>query len=348
MLKPRYVFSLIICCSTVLAVLQVTPQSGAQRRRRGGVPSSTQPKPSPAPRATPAPTPIPKCKERQPLNSLVKSEMTNEQKHNAWIGKKVVLLSTQTDEAFHAEGKPRQVLPKAQYIGKTGTVVGIIKDKEGYMKDWSKLTIELDGSRERIVADDPDYVGFLEEMEIATKYVRRTFYARGEIDLLKNWKPGMTSEEARGQRISVKNTQPLTAVAVNWGERTYARVKPFIFTFKTADGQEGVLDEGGIFDERFHENKGVFTLSAYLSPGSFYADNPRTLCAGWPAQVWELIEREEVAIGMTVDMVALACKRVFRQVVQLSLTNPEQSGTIYSACGRKVLIRNDTVANVEW
>lgn len=216
------------------------------------------------------------------------------------------------------------------------------------MKDWSKLVVELDGSGEKIVAGSNEYVGFLEELEVAKKYVGRTFYARGALQLVRNFKLAMTYDEARAQRIDVKNTQPLTVVSVNWGGREYGQVKPLVFTFRTGDGQEGVYDEGGIFDEQFYENKGVYTLSAYLSPGGFYAENPRTLCTGWPAQVWELIEREEVAIGMTTDMVALACKRVVRQVVHLSLTNPEQTGTVYSACGRKILVRADAVANVEW
>lgn len=242
-------------------------------------------------------------------------------------------------EGFHREGKlsgdAQEIELSKSYVGKTGIIRDVVEDKEehkgGGHTITTKYVIVLDGSGERILADTGS-VGFFSEMEVLRNYIGRPVWAKGKIELIKDFVLGMTDDQIEARTFSVNNIQKLIVTRAEWGNY-FCDV---FLCFTTERGQEGCLFPSSCrFSSVFNERR------IYLQ--HFYVEDPHRKFPDWSKTVWGLIENEEVAIGMTEDMVKLACRRLGKFGTVLSLTDPSDSGVIYEGCGRKFLIAGGKV-----
>ena len=232
-------------------------------------------------------------------------KMTDEEKLRMWKNpEKVILLPNKYLQDSDSWGvhlwdskleKMRfdNLLPGAKYIGKTGIIV---EPKPSSRNPW--FYILLDDTNETVKTDDEECVGFLSEMEIAQTYIGKHFWAKGSIRM---------RDVARDEEVFIPNLTKLTVSRIEWGHPgIFAR---FSVYFKTPEGREllqttpnGVAYVPMGFLRQYYFERVPYPITTYL-----YPKDPRELFPGWSKTIWQLIEKGEVAIGMTSDMAQLAC-----------------------------------------
>jgi hypothetical protein len=269
-----------------------------------------------------------------------------------WKGQKVILL-TDTDEPVPyvrpvTEGErfseisakdqaqlldqyrvsvPSERQPKSHYV-ETGVVVdarnGDYKDGSGALVGYSEFLVALDGSGEKVVVRQDYSLGFFAEMEIAKSLIGKSLWKKGYWpEYIENW----------------KNTQKLTVSRAEWYKGKAAWDCSSIYLcFKADQGKDQCLEpcaffgneRGGYIDPRFH-SPGNGYRRPFLNDSLFFFEDPHKTYSRWPAGIWALIENREVAIGMTEEMVKVACgDDGYRRLG--AMISPSNVGTIYEGC----------------
>jgi hypothetical protein len=242
------------------------------------------------------------------LRDSEEQEMTGEENIAGWKGEKVIFLpypvyETHTVEHFgvcsaatyfHLASNPSEKLLTRDYVGRTGTIKEA--KKVGYRV---KLRIVLDESGEEIIGCGEGPLGFFSELKAAKQMVGRTMWAKGGLNLVTDFDP--ETPRNTGKTSWVKNTKRVLVTKVEWGSER----DPIHFFVRTDDGLEGFIFYFGTtrvsFDDRF-------CFAPCRSPELlFFNEDPRTQYTEWSDAIWELIENGEVAVGMTEEMVRLAC-----------------------------------------
>lgn len=303
-------------------------------------------------------------------------EMTIDEKLKFWKGQKVIILPFLEDpkscyppgpcsqlrrynesEGFNEISKVTRAefykpyfehgLRSDAYALKTGAIVAarvrVVDNGFGGGDPRMEWLINLDGSTEKVVARSGpnEIVGFFAELESAKALIGRSLWIRG--------KPRWDLDPP----IEVKNTQRVTVTRAEWKALKFgARYASgsILLCVKTDIGKEScILDDygyveprlqGGYFDPRFQWDP--YRNFPYLRDEAFYFEDPHKKFPKWSKQIWELIEDQEIAIGMTEDQARVACgANLSRAGVVLS--SPDGSGVIYSCGGRKYLINNGKV-----
>lgn len=293
--------------------------------------------------------------EFMPQTNSAKQEKTEAEKLAEKLarlkGEKVTILGTKPLQCLSAssddktslfysyEDKEREHrLPLNKYAGQTGVILEAKRVRE------VDIVIQLDKTVEKIVAEDDKGLGFHSELEAAKRLVGRSLWAKSEYNTITP-----TSDPCRyfskDERLPLKKLQKVTVTRVEFGDYE----QPIIFFARTDDGREGQvypLHKKTYFDEKFHELKNYSGASYYSE--EFLLDDPRKLHPTWSAAVWKLIENGEVAIGMTEEMVKLACVnsmvggKLQEDGFVLSLSGSEIS-TIYKCSGKRFLIEKGKV-----
>jgi hypothetical protein len=233
-------------------------------------------------------------------------------------GEKVTILGTQplhcpatpSDEKvklfYSADDREQEHrLPLNKYAGQTGIIVDA--KRVGKVTSLTSVTndivIQLDKAEGRIVAKDESGLGFHSELESAKELTGKSLWTKSKYTTL-----APTSDSCKyfseDQRLRIKKLQKLTVIRVEFGDYEH----PVIIFAKTDDGQEGQIypfQKNTFYDEKFHG------LSKYSYPDyfsrTFLFEDPRKTHPSWGNAIWKLIEEGEVAIGMTEEMVKLAC-----------------------------------------
>ena len=273
--------------------------------------------------ATPAPT-TPAATTALPAEDPSVPQMTDEQKTDTWKGERVVLLRDSLDfihEIYTCYNDRK--LPADQYAGKSGSVIALRPDHPGSEKPL--LAVALDGTAEKIAFCVPSHLGFVTELEAARAYVGKTVWNKGKIRLSTDCSSFQQHEKTA---FDVPNAQPLEVVAAEWGTDD----RPVLLTLRTATGQQGCYYSNAHFLARFAI--GSHQERPYMN--RFYSQDPRKQHAQWPAATWALIEKGQVAIGMTQKMAEVACGENLVEVG--AVLSPTGSATIYQGCGTKFLV----------
>jgi hypothetical protein len=273
--------------------------------------------------ATPALT-APAATAAFPAEDPSMRQMTDEQKMDTWKGERVVLLPPSLDfvhDIYTCYNDPK--LPANQYAGKSGSVIELRPAHPGSEKPI--LAVALDGTGEKIAFCVPNSLGFATELEAARAYVGKTVWNKGRIRLSIDCSSFQQQEKTA---FDVSNAAPLEVVAAKWGTDD----RPVLLTFRTATGQQGCFYSNAHFLARFAI--GSHQERPYMN--RFYSQDPRKQHPEWPATAWTLIEKGQVAIGMTHEMAEVACGENLVEVgAVLSATG---SATIYQGCGTKFLV----------
>jgi hypothetical protein len=147
------------------------------------------------------------------------------------------------------------------------------------------------------------------------------------------------------QRLRIKKLQRLSVTRVEFGDYE----QPVIIFAKIENGQEGQIypfQKRTFYDEKFHG------LSKYSNPDYyleyFLFEDPRKVHPTWGNAIWKLIEEGEVAIGMTEDMVKLACvDSMVNGELQgegfVISPSGEEVSPIYKCSGRKFIVEKGKV-----
>lgn len=194
---------------------------------------------------------------------------------------------------FHVLGQPKKGLPYKSYAGKTGTIVEL---KQGRGRH-SDLVVRLDGSGEQIVGSS-GHLGFASDLKAAQALVGKTLWSRGSRQLVR---PGRSRNSYSAEdHVKLKNTEKVTVSKVVWG----APYHPIVVCATTSAGQEGCAHLTH-FEPRFAPLENV--TPSFDVEAAFFSSDPRKDHPTWSAAIWQLIQDDEVAIGMTEEMARFAC-----------------------------------------
>jgi len=203
-----------------------------------------------------------------------------------------------------------------------------------------KLVIRLDDDGELVGWCSDNAIGFLAEMEAANDLVGRQLWTKKAKYLSPDCEPA--SERKRTRHI-----EPVVVTRVDW---SYAREwqpdglrdATIELWLRSAAGTEGCLETlsvpGLTFLDRFYRHTTV-------GPDDlFYSADPRKSHPTWKPVVWDLLMQGEVAIGMTEEMVAVACGGSLEKARKDGMVLGESGiATIYGCGGRRFLLENGRV-----
>jgi len=275
--------------------------------------------------------------------------MSREEKLATWKGQRVVLLPGQYIGGLFPDGKESDYsasLPLS-YMHKPGTVVEVRhpSNKE------PGLLIELDESKERVVAKSDLFVGFEAELQRAKTLVGKTLWTKGQLLL---HEAGADPTDSNNRRyLPVAPAQQVVVSSAGWG----AHWNPVFLRLTLSDGREGDFYFGTrrCLDDRFHVSSesgsevcegGSWRLSA-----SFFETDPRRTYADWDQGIWRSLEKSVVGVGMSKAMVQVACGELQESgvVVVNNKSNPIYSCTRYQNGGWEtthLLMDGDKVSKV--
>lgn len=269
-----------------------------------------------------------------------RSAMSKFEKLDSWKGEKVILpmdahtraneklyfggnRSGYGDYLWHQPGNPKEGVPRTVQ-GRTGVIVEVEKDLENWWN--SNVTIELDGSGERIVLSSVagDYLTFQAEIAAAQALVGQTWWSRGTNYL-----------KVPGDTVRVNNLEPLVLSRV---ERDDAD-GTVSWYFKSDRVGEGKLDRTVYVESRFHPNDDTGDT---LYTRRFHVKDLHEQFPKWSKATWELIEKSIIAIGMTKEMAELACGDQLAEVGAV-LSPSGAAAPIYSCRDKKFLVEGGKV-----
>lgn len=197
-------------------------------------------------------------------------------------------------------------MPLNKYAGQTGVVleskrVGKVTSRTSITID---IIIQLDKTGEKIVAKNDEGLGFHSELESAKRLIGRSVWAKSQYNTLT---PTMDpcKNLAEDQRLPISKHQKVTVTRVDFGDYE----QPVILFGKTENGREGQIytfQKHTYLDDKFHGLE-KYSFPRYYSE-FFLFNDPRKMYPTWSNAIWKLVEDGEVAIGMTADMVKLACE----------------------------------------
>ncbi len=244
---------------------------------------------------------------------LDEAETWRQARVRSWIGEKVVFLtdpSPFSDKNFYVRRFGQKAgagytMPN-EYAGKVGTVTDTLNDA-------TELVVIVEPSGEKLIADTPPNgnFGFARELEAARLLVGTTVWSRGTISLLKR----NANPQQGGSSFDVEPVTKLTVAGADWGYRgLYLHVT-------STSGVDGLYSSnqrfGFCIDSRFHVFQrgnswdGLCEKSWALSD-DFFLEDPRKVHSSWSPDIWKLIVKGEVAIGMTREMLEVACHPIYQ------------------------------------
>ena len=267
-----------------------------------------------------------------------------EQKLKQHIGEKVILLRLDnslrgkgSDDTWHAHMYETPTKPitnqewAARFFGKAGVLTSVerynywAREIPSSQKQGIKWIVTLDGGERIGLLDFMVPAIFQSQLEIARQNIGRTFWARGKKYVYAQdsplWPLPAEAKEAssaidKSLEITVPNTHQVTITSIELGGDRARNIFP---CFALADGRK--VCATGIDATKFEESEWLI-------------ENPRKKYPTWHKGIWELIEKQQLAIGMTMDMVKLTCSRgIYEKGIVLSLTSPSESGTIATCYG---------------
>lgn len=273
---------------------------------------------------------------------------------SGWLGARVRVLD---EEAHHRDvpypsrfvggdgscvrtqrgtGEP---LVRAEFVGREGVVVEVVEDAP---------IVRLDGTATEIRVGcgviEESFV-FLGELEVGRALVGRPAWTRGALTVI----PFEDFAVRRGRRREMRmpNLERLTITRVEPGFEGM----PLVMCVRSESGIEGCIDEkfetmyAYAFDARYHRNYAKRDLAKYL-----YFSDPRAAHTTWSTATWKSIREEFVKIGMTMEMLRLACGRELLARGTVSLSKPRSgTGLLYSCRGRsdRFVVAGDKVIAVQ-
>ncbi len=274
--------------------------------------------------------------------------MTDAQKVATWTGERVMLVGRPFDKVnYHPYLKPRgksSSLRYADYVGKTGVVT------EATAAPELKMVVRLDGSGEELEVRSPadGDVFFLAELEAARKAMAaladRPVWTKARMTL-----DGPETEESRRNNTSTGfPVPPLTKLAAKGADTRQDSYQPLRLSFRLEDGREGTLSMGGqsgaCLEPRLHLSiYGGACRKPWTAEAAFYLAAPETLFPGWSPDVWKLVRKGEVAIGMTEAMARVACGGALLEAGGV-LSDDGKLAPIYWCYEKKFLVRGGKVA----
>jgi hypothetical protein len=282
-----------------------------------------------------------------PQNPYLDKIEQEEKKH---VGEKVILLRGSIPEPPHPlpdelwvanmSDTPSKAITDqewaAKFFGKTGTVTGVERfsywsDHGGRQQDL-KYIVTLDTTGERIGIVYWYWIMiFQSNFEMAKRNVGRTFWAKGQKDVVvkesSSWPLPAGRKEAeavleKAPKLKVLNTHMLTLTNLELGGGP-------------ALGGGGAINIFPCFTLADGRNVCAPRMDATkFSESDWLFEDPRPKHPKWHKGIWELIEKQEIAIGMTIDMVELVCSQgVHKRGPVLSLTSPDELGIIATCYG---------------
>jgi hypothetical protein len=266
--------------------------------------------------------------------------MSRSAKFDTWKGEKVILPKdtfTSASEKFyfggnrsgygdyqwHRPGISKQGVPRS-VAGSMGVIVDTRMDEKSWWQ--SEVTIQLDGSGERIVLSSVagDYLGFQAEMATAEGLVGQSWWSKGKNPL-----------ESSSETVWINNLDRVTLTRVKWNDDV-----TISWYFKIDRGIEGKLGGSTVYaDSRFHLDDDA-AMKFYTR--RFHVRDPRKQFPEWSKATWELIEKGIIAIGMSKTMAEMACGKELTQTGAI-LSTAGDAAPIFSCGPQKFLVENGKV-----
>lgn len=276
---------------------------------------------------------------------------TEEEQYASWKGERIMLLPLHPDDkdnkytlAEYGWCKPSaEPVSYRQYAGRIGL---ILESSPGH------ILIQLNGSDERITMCHPfAAIGFFSELDAAKGLVGKTVWSKNNPNLLRNcvsrgsWSP-LTD-------INVGQVAKLTVTRVEWGFAGFSpgSGNPIEAYFRTGAGEEGCpAFDSYTFLRKFYRQVRRGELDQRpLFTRDFYLEDLRKKFNGWSQGIWELIEKGEVAVGMTEEMARIACGGELEKV-GVAVSRTSSIGQIYrgtenaaQGCRKQFLVENGKV-----
>lgn len=219
--------------------------------------------------------------------------------YEKWIGEKIIFLSQPPEHQKYSYREYSSSYPddyqiyssSYQYQELVGKIAEIMEIKKDLRYNELIITLKIQGSNELLYASifssqNLDDVGLISEMDKAKKYVGKAVWNKRQDFLY--------TEKAD---IPIKNLEKLTVIKVEWGEWDSS---PLRFYFKTKDGKVGWGDYS------YSRITGLFHCSDPFFDKSWYLTNPYKPYPNWSQRAWKAIEKKEIYIGMTKEMVLMS------------------------------------------
>lgn len=213
-----------------------------------------------------------------------------------WQGKRVIFLPQPGSlrkfgyQAFTGGGGQFGNPTYEEAAGKIGTVVAVEAGQ------FPKVAIEMEGSSRRYVGtvylETLNGVAFLDEIDQARKdLIGKTFWILSS--------QFVTYDEASGKygSVKVKKFSPVTVADVVVGWQNEA---PIRLILKGESGDEGYLDVNISGTNGSKQLVGFGYIDKHLS-----RVDPKT-AHPWPKPIWDAIQDEKVALGMTQEQVKMS------------------------------------------
>ena len=258
-----------------------------------------------------------------------------------WKGERIILLRNSLDFLDYVwVGCKQETVPADKYAGRTGVIIEA-KATEEHSQLKFQLTVALDDSDETLPICSDKHLGFFALLEYAKSLEGMSFWAKGEMKLSQDctsfaaWNSGTTKPQ---------NCSKMTVTRAEWGHSE----SPIVLYFRTESGEEGCLPLRSVNGYLLRR----YWLSSFSAghqeddhPFDFYLSDPREQFPGWSDEIWTLIGKGMVAIGMNLDMARLACGGTLEEAGAV-IAESGESSMIY-ACdlqgGTRFLVERDKV-----
>jgi len=248
----------------------------------------------------------------------------------SWVGEKVIFLPPAIEGLALAQyasnagnngcsaGWNKE--PYDPYAGKTGVIVSAVANEE------PEVRIALDGTDQEVVLCSTNGLGFLAELEFAAGLVGQELWTRKALTLARTCPSPVevtdtfsaTSFRLDKYEVAIPPISKVVVTRVEWGiavpgESSRRREpaigeRPIRLYFETADGQEYcTYSSKQYFVDRFHslaKKTNYSGLEKYT--GDFYLHDPATMYPDWSPDVWDLVRKGEIAVGMDLEMALFA------------------------------------------
>ncbi len=210
---------------------------------------------------------------------------------NSWKGERVILLPEKRPELFGGDpdyfgvrlvGQRQGYVKEKLYARRTGTITDVSEDA---------VVVTLDGGTDKVEVDAASKIlGFFRELE-AAQALKGTLV----------WHKGTAGKFGPADALSV--------TGASWG---YLRGPSVELSLMTSTGIAETVGVDCIEPRLQVRNRRNFPAQEVCAKrwslaDSFLLKDPRKQHANWSAAIWKLILSGDVAIGMTEEMLDVAC-----------------------------------------
>jgi len=218
-------------------------------------------------------------------------------------------------------------------------------------KNGLSVSVRVDGTGQVLTMIDAFYgsIGFFPNLESARALAGTELWNLGTLELGNPAEDQTKYRDSGYKYVTVGPVTKLKIVGADWGWRDFQ----IVLRLTTSDGKTGLLpirggESGGCFDLAYCPNRLVTRTKAWSpADNQFLNKDPHITFPAWSKDTWTLIQKGAVAVGMTEDMLKLACGSSYSYVGAILSGTGEGSSIYECAANRRFTMKSGKVTGFQ-